>query len=186
MLWNVPNILTASRIMIIPVLVGLYMVGEPEGNWMAFSLYVYACVTDFFDGWLARRMDLQSSLGKFMDPIADKLLIGALIIMLMGFGPIQGIHVLAAGVILVRELLVSGLREFLAETKVSVPVTLLAKWKTTIQMLALGFLIVGDAGPYLWVAETVNVGYVGLWLAALLTIVTGYDYLRTGLKHMVD
>ncbi|NVK19564.1 MAG: CDP-diacylglycerol--glycerol-3-phosphate 3-phosphatidyltransferase [Methylocystaceae bacterium] len=186
MLWNVPNILTASRILIIPILVGLYMVGAPEGNWMSFSLYVYACITDFFDGWLARKMDLQSALGKFMDPIADKLLIATLIVMLIGFGPIEGIHVLAAGVILVRELLVSGLREFLAETKISVPVTLLAKWKTTIQMLALGFLIVGDAGPYLWVAETVTVGYVGLWIAALLTLLTGYDYLRTGLKHMVD
>lgn len=186
MLWTVPNILTASRILIIPVLVALYMVGAPEGNWMAFSLYVYACVTDFFDGWLARKMDLQSALGKFMDPIADKLLIGALIIMLTGFGPIEGIHVLAAGIILVRELLVSGLREFLAQTEVSVPVTFLAKWKTTIQMLALGFLIVGEAGPYLWIAETVTVGYVGLWLAAALTLVTGYDYFRTGLKHMVD
>jgi cardiolipin synthase (CMP-forming) len=186
MLWNIPNILTASRILIIPVLIALYMVGEPEGNWMAFSLYVYACVTDFFDGWLARRMKLQSALGKFMDPIADKLLITALIVMLIGFGPIHGIHVLAAGIILIRELLVSGLREFLAETKVSVPVSLLAKWKTTIQMLALGFLIVGHAGPYLWIAKTVTYGYVGLWLAALLTVVTGYDYLRTGLKHMTD
>jgi len=186
MLWNAPNILTASRILIIPVLVSLYMVGAPEGNWMAFSLYVYACVTDFFDGWLARRMNLQSELGKFMDPIADKLLISAIIVMLMGFGPIEGIHVLAAAIILMRELLVSGLREFLAVTQVSVPVTLLAKWKTTIQMLALGFLMVGHAGPYLWVIETVNVGYIGLWASALLTVVTGYDYLRTGLKHMVS
>lgn len=185
MLWTVPNLLTLSRIVAIPLLVLLFLLGSPHGNWLAFALYVYACVTDFFDGWLARKLDLQSALGRFMDPIADKLLIGALIVMLIGFGPISGIHVLAAGVILIRELLVSGLREFLAGTKVSVPVTYLAKWKTTIQMLALGFLIVGDAGPYLWVAETVTYGYVLLWGAAILTLITGYDYLRTGLKHMV-
>jgi len=186
MLWTVPNILTASRIFAIPLLVLLFLLGAPHGNWLAFSLYVYACVTNFFDGWLARKMDLQSPLGQFMDPIADKLLIGSLIVMLIGFGPITGIHVLAAGIILIRELLVSGLREFLAQTKVSVPVTLLAKWKTTIQMLALGFLIVGEAGPYLWIAETVTYGYVLLWLAAGLTLITGYDYLRTGVKHMVS
>ncbi len=181
---NLPNLLTFSRIVAVPVVVGFMFMDPPLGNWLAFSAYTYACVTDFFDGYLARAMELQSSLGRMLDPIADKLLVAAVLLMLGAVGPLNGIHLLPAVVILCREILVSGLREFLAEVQVSVPVSSLAKWKTTIQMLALGFLLVGDAGPHLWVASTSNVGIAGIWLAAAITLVTGYDYLRASLRHI--
>jgi len=184
MYYTLPNILTISRIAAVPVLVGLFFLPFPYGNWAAFAVYTYACITDFFDGYLARAWDQQSALGQFLDPIADKLLIASCLIFLASFGPLGGIHILPAVVILCREIAVSGLREFLAEVKVRVPVTLLAKWKTTIQMLALGFLLVGPAGPDFWSLSTTQIGYIGIWLAAALTLFTGYDYLRAGLKHI--
>jgi len=181
---NLPNILTLSRIVAIPVVVAFMFMDPPLGNWLAFSVYTYACITDFFDGYLARAWSQQSTFGRFLDPIADKLLIVAVLMMLAGFGPTSGIHILPALVILCREILVSGLREFLADARVSVPVTLLAKWKTTIQMLALGFLIVDQAGPDFGPLSTTDIGLIGLWGAAILTLVTGYDYLRAGLGHI--
>ncbi len=182
---NLPNILTYSRIVAIPVVVGFMFMDPPLGNWLAFSVYTYACITDFFDGYLARIWEQQSSLGRFLDPIADKLLVAALLLMLVAVGPVKGLTVLPAVVILCREILVSGLREFLAEVKVSVPVSALAKWKTTIQMLALGFLLVGEAGPIFFdVVSTTEIGVWGLWAAAALTLVTGYDYLLAGIKHI--
>ncbi len=186
MLTTLPNILTFSRIASIPVVVALMYISQPLGNWLAFSVYVYACVTDFFDGYLARAWSQQSAFGRFLDPIADKLLVATLLMMLVGTGTIEGMTVLAAVVILCREILVSGLREFLAEAQVSVPVSLLAKWKTTIQMLALGFLIVGAAGPDFGPMSTTDIGIYGLWGAALLTLVTGYDYLRAGIRHIAE
>ncbi len=186
MLTTLPNILTFSRIAAIPVVVALMYIPQPLGNWLAFSVYVYACITDFFDGYLARAWSQQSAFGRFLDPIADKLLVATLLMMLVGTGTIEGMTVLAAVVILCREILVSGLREFLAEARVGVPVSLLAKWKTTIQMLALGFLIVGPAGPAFGPMSTTDVGVYGLWGAALLTLVTGYDYLRAGLRHITQ
>lgn len=186
MVFNLPNILTVSRILAIPVVLGFIMWGGPLGNWLAFSAYTYACITDFFDGYLARAWHQQSAFGRFLDPIADKLLVAGVLFMLVGVESISALHILPAAVILCREILVSGLREFLAEAQVGLPVSLLAKWKTTIQMLALGFLIVGHVGPDFGFATTWEIGIYGLWIAALITIITGYDYLRAGLRHIAE
>lgn len=183
---SLPNLLTYSRILAIPVVVGFMYLETHTGNWVAFWVYTYACVTDFFDGYLARKWGEVSSLGKFLDPIADKLLVAAVLAVAIYSGSVAGLAVFAAVLILCREILVSGLREFLAEVRVGVPVTMLAKWKTTIQMLALGFLIVGGAGPMFGPLSTTDVGIYGLWGAAILTLVTGYDYLRAGLRHMAE
>lgn len=183
---NLPNILTVSRIAAVPVIVGLMYLPGPFGNWTAFSVYTYACLTDFFDGYLARAWQQQSVLGRFLDPIADKLLIAAVLIMLVANDSIIGVNVIPAVIILFREILVSGLREFLAEVQVRVPVTVLAKWKTTIQMLALGFLLVGFAGPDFGPLGTMDIGVIGLWVAAALTVGTGYDYLKSGLKYIYE
>ena len=185
MLTQLPNILTFSRILAIPLVIGLLLfVNEPLGSWLAFIAYTFACITDFFDGFLARAWHQQSAFGRFLDPIADKLLVASVLLLLVGIDHISGLAVLPAAVILCREILVSGLREFLAEVRVSVPVTALAKWKTTIQMLALGFLLVGPSGPDFGPLTTTEVGIWGLWGAALLTMFTGYDYLVAGLKHI--
>jgi len=184
MVFNVPNVLTVSRILAIPVVLGFIMLGGALGNWLAFAAYTYACVTDFFDGYLARAWHQQSAFGRFLDPIADKLLVAGVLFMLVGVETISALHILPAAVILCREILVSGLREFLAEAQVGLPVSLLAKWKTTIQMLALGFLIVGHVGPDFGFATTWEIGIYGLWIAAAITIITGYDYLRAGLRHI--
>lgn len=186
MVFNIPNILTVSRIVVIPVVLGFIWIGAPWGNWLAFAAYTYACVTDFFDGYLARAWHQQSAFGRFLDPIADKLLVAGVLFMLVGVESISSFHILPAAVILCREILVSGLREFLAEAQVGMPVSLLAKWKTAIQMLALGFLIVGTAGPDFGFATTWEIGIYGLWVAAVITIITGYDYLRAGLRHIAE
>ena len=183
MLTTLPNLLTLARIVIIPVLVGLLFIKEPAARWAACALFTVAAITDYFDGYLARHRNEVSPLGRFLDPIADKLLVAAVILMLVSIGAIRGWVILPALVILCREILVSGLREYLAEIRVPMPVSELAKWKTAIQLLALGILIVGESGP---AGLTVQlIGEIGLWLAAALTIVTGYDYLRRGLQHML-
>lgn len=179
---SLPNILTFSRIVVIPALIGAFYIEPPLGNWIAFVLFVVAGFTDMADGYFARSLGVVSKLGQFLDPIADKLMVAATIVMLVAFERVAGVDILAAIVILCREILVSGLREFLAELKVSVPVTRLAKWKTAAQMVALGALILGSAAPSWLPAETI--GLVCLWLAAVLTIYTGYDYMRVGLRHM--
>ena len=147
MLYSLPNILTISRILAIPLIVALFWVKGDAARWAMLALFALAGVTDYFDGMLARSMGNISSLGRFLDPVADKLLVSALLIMLVWSGNISGLVILPALVILCREILVSGLREFLAGIKVGVPVSNLAKWKTAVQMFALGFLIVGAAGP---------------------------------------
>jgi cardiolipin synthase len=180
MLTDIPNLLTLSRIVIIPVLVGLFYLHDDVWRWVSLALFSAAGVTDYFDGYFARRWAQISAFGRFLDPIADKLLVAAVILMLVARDRIAGLVVLPALVILCREVLVSGLREFLAQANVGVPVSRLAKWKTALQMVALGILIVGDAaGPWAqWSGE------LGLWVAAAITILTGYDYLSAGLKHM--
>ena len=183
---NLPNILTLSRIIAIPVIVVLMFLPTPLGNWLPFGVYTYACITDFFDGYLARAWEQQSAMGRFLDPIADKLLVAGVLLMLVATDAITGLTILPAAVILFREILVSGLREFLAEVQIKVPVTILAKWKTTIQMLALGFLLVGAAGPDFGPVTTMEIGIVGLWIAAALTVGTGYDYLKAGLQHISE
>jgi len=179
---NLPNILSMSRIAAIPLLVALLFLEGDFWRWTALVLFVLACVTDFFDGYIARRLHLVSPLGRFLDPIADKLLVAATILILVATQHIAGWVILPALVILCREILVSGLREFLAEVRVGMPVSILAKWKTLVQMVALGFLVLGPAGPSAFSCQTV--GEALLWLAAVLTLVTGYDYLRLGLRHM--
>jgi len=181
---TLPNILTLSRIVAVPILVALLWWPGQLAYGIAFALYVAVSVTDWFDGWLARRMGSVSKLGAFLDPIADKILVAAVLLMLVAVRSIEGVHVVAALVILLREIIVSGLREYLAGSQVSMPVSRLAKWKTTFQMIALGALILaGAVGPE-W-AERVALGGLGcLWAAAVLTVVTGWDYLRIGLKYM--
>lgn len=166
----------------------LFWVKGDAARWVTLALFTLAGITDYFDGMLARSMGKISNLGRFLDPVADKLLVSALLIMLVWSEHIAGLVILPALVILCREIMVSGLREFLAGIKVGVPVSKLAKWKTAAQMLALGFLIVGSAGPAFWHPEatTTAIGEVLLWIAAVLTIITGYDYLRAGLKHMAE
>lgn len=184
MFTTLPNLLTLSRILVIPVFVGAFYFPEPLANWLTFGIFVLAGITDFFDGYLARNLNQVSNLGRFLDPIADKLLVAAAVLMLVAFDRITGWAVLPAIIILCWEILVSGLREFLAEVKVSVPVSRLAKWKTGVQIVALCFLMLGGVVDNLLPAALV--GVIGLWIAAILTLYTGYDYMRVGLRHMTD
>lgn len=185
-MWTqLPNILTVGRIAVIPLVVlTVIFVDSPVANWLALGLYSAACVTDFFDGYLARQLGQMSAFGRFLDPIADKLLVASVLLVLVGIDRINDVTVLPAAVILCREILVSGLREFLAEVRVSVPVTALAKWKTGVQMFSLGFLLVGPVGPGFGPLSTTEVGIVCLWTAALLTLVTGADYLIAGMRQI--
>jgi cardiolipin synthase len=184
MLKTLPNILTLSRIAVIPLVVASFYVPQPWAAWIGTSLFAAACVTDWLDGHFARRFEQMSAFGRFLDPIADKLLVSLVLMMLVAVDRLQMPSLLPALVILAREILVSGLREFLADIRVSVPVSRLAKWKTGIQMVAIGtLLLVTDRPGSEW---TLHLGETLLWIAALLTIVTGYDYLRAGLQHMVQ
>jgi cardiolipin synthase len=197
-----PNLLTYARIVAVPLVVGclfgeLYFGGDLGGGmwlrWVALGLFIAAAITDFFDGYLARSLAQQSSLGRMLDPIADKLLVSSCLLMLAADGTIAGWSLWAAIVILCREILVSGLREYLAELRVSVPVTRLAKWKTTVQLIALGFLLAGRAGDAFMVhvagATAPVITYVGLmllWISAIVTLYTGYDYFRAGVRHLIE
>ncbi len=183
--WNIPNMLTYGRIIAVPLVAGLLMWGGDRARLVALSLYTLAAVTDFLDGYLARKWQQQSALGRMLDPIADKVLVSVVLLVLAADGVLGGGHMWAAIIILAREVLVSGLREFLGELRVSVPVTQIAKWKTTAQLLAIGFLIAGPAGDK-FVPHTTDFGILFLWIAAALTLYTGYDYFRAGLRHVVD
>lgn len=185
MLTSLPNLLTIARILAIPVIVALLYFHDPVTRWISLLVFIAAAVTDYFDGYFARHWNQVSAFGRFLDPIADKLLVASLIVMLVAIGDISGLVVIPAIIIVSREILVSGLREYLAEIKVPLPVSRLAKWKTGIQLVALGVLIVGrEGGPAVLPMELI--GDTGLWIAALLTLVTGYDYLARGLEHMTD
>lgn len=181
-LTSLPNLLTLSRILVIPVVIATFYVEGDSVRWFACALFSAAGFTDWLDGHMARRWSQQSDLGRFLDPIADKLLVAATLLMLTATSRLPAGALLPALVILCREILVSGLREYLAGLRVGVPVSKLAKWKTAIQMVAIGFLIVGDAGPGFLPVKDIGGGL--LWIAGLLTLVTGYDYLRAGLTHM--
>lgn len=188
--WNVPNLLTYARIVAVPVVVGcLFAQVIQEGGlwlrWVALGVFVVAAVTDYLDGYLARAWDEQSAIGRMLDPIADKLLVGAVLFMLAADETIRGWSLWAGFIILCREILVSGLREFLAELRVSVPVSRLSKWKTTLQLVAVGFLIAGPAGDQVLFGVT-QAGIALLWVAAILTIYTGFDYFRAGLHHLIE
>lgn len=188
---TLPNLLTLSRILAVPILVFLLWRPDWWDYGITFVLYCLVGITDYFDGYLARAQGTVSRLGQFLDPIADKIMVAAVILMLVarppvdpGFGGpiIADWHLIPALVILLREIIVSGLREFLAGLSVSVPVSRLAKWKTALQLVALGALILAGALPHWpWVLQ---LGLASLWAAAALTLVTGWDYLRVGIKHM--
>lgn len=196
-MWTLPNILTLSRILTLPLLgFLLWWPGWELGFLLAFALHCAMGITDYFDGMLARSSGAVSKLGIFLDPIADKIMVATVILVLAAQGILRGpyvgdAHVIAGLIILIREIAVSGLREFLGGLQVSMPVSKLAKWKTTFQLVALGSLILGQGLPG-WtmqigdVAANVphTVGLITLWGAAMLTVITGWDYLRVGLKHM--
>ena len=187
--WSVPNLLTYARILAVPAIVACFffedriLQGGDWARWTALGIYVFATVTDWFDGYLARAWNQASNIGKMLDPIADKLLVSVCLLLLAAFGTIVGWVIWAAIIILCREILVSGLREYLAALSVSVPVTWLAKWKTTVQMVAIGFLLAGPAGDKI-LPFTTEIGVVLLWISAALTLYTGYDYFRAGMKHV--
>lgn len=182
MLAGLPNYLTLFRIALIPVVAVLFFLNSDLGYWIASFFFVIACITDYLDGYYARTLRQTTQLGQFLDPMADKLLIASTLLLLVGFDHIKGISLIPAIIILCRELLVSGLREFLAETKMSMPVTQLAKWKTALQMVSLTILIA--ATPLTDYVYLHTLGTFGLWISAALTLITGYDYCRFGLKHL--
>ncbi len=185
-LTSLPNILTYGRIAAVPVLAALlFFYDGPTARWAAVAIFVIACLTDWLDGYLARIWQQQSNLGRMLDPIADKLLVGATLLMLVYTRAIDGWSIWAALIILSREILVSGLREFLAELNVKVHVTQLAKWKTALQFIALALILAGPAAdPY--ILNVTNAGLFLLWLAAILTLFTGYDYLKAGVRHAIE
>lgn len=188
--YSIPNLLTYGRILAVPLIVLCFFIeGKLQSSdfarWTALALFAIASITDFFDGYLARIWQQTSNIGKMLDPIADKLLVASVLLLVAADGTIAGWSIWAAIIILCREILVSGLREYLAALKVSVPVTRIAKWKTTIQMVAIAFLLAGPAGDKI-LPYTTEMGILLLWIAAAITLYTGYDYFRAGLKHMVD
>ncbi|MFZ0850245.1 MAG: CDP-diacylglycerol--glycerol-3-phosphate 3-phosphatidyltransferase [Hyphomicrobiaceae bacterium] len=185
-LGSLPNVLTYLRILAVPaVVLCLMAIDGADGRWWALAVYVVACLTDWLDGFLARVWHQQSALGRMLDPIADKLLVGTTLLMLTSDNTISGVHMVAAVIILCREILVSGLREFLAELNMRVHVTQLAKWKTTVQMIALGVLLAGPAGDKILPGITAT-GLAMLWVAALLTLWTGFDYLKAAVRTAIE
>lgn len=190
--YNIPNLLTYGRILAVPLIVVCFFVEgklsiSNTARWVALWIFIIASITDFLDGYLARIWNQTSNIGRMLDPIADKLLIASILLLVAADQTIAGWSLWAAIIILCREILVSGLREYLAQLKVSisVPVSRIAKWKTTAQMVAIAFLLAGPAGDEI-LPHTTQIGIVLLWVSALLTIYSGYDYFRVGLKHMVD
>ncbi|HUB62973.1 MAG TPA: CDP-diacylglycerol--glycerol-3-phosphate 3-phosphatidyltransferase [Methylocella sp.] len=184
--WSVPNLLTYGRVAAVPVVAGcLFWPELAFMRWVALGIFIAAGITDFLDGYLARALSQQSRIGQMLDPIADKLLVSAVLMMLAADHTIASYSLSAAIIILCREILVSGLREYLAELKVSIPVSKVAKWKTTLQLVALGFLIAGPSGDAI-VSGITTTGLVLLWISALLTLYTGWDYFRAGMKELVE
>lgn len=188
--YNIPNLLTYGRILAVPLIVLCFFLEgklaiSNTARWVALWIFVIASITDFLDGYLARIWNQTSNIGRMLDPIADKLLVASILLLVAADQTIAGWSIWAAITILCREILVSGLREYLAALKVSVPVTRIAKWKTTVQLVAIAFLLAGLAGDEIF-PYTTKTGIGLLWIAAILTIYTGYDYFRAGLKHIVD
>ncbi|MGZ3410721.1 MAG: CDP-diacylglycerol--glycerol-3-phosphate 3-phosphatidyltransferase [Xanthobacteraceae bacterium] len=185
-----PNLLTYGRIAAVPAVVAcMYWQDVLQGGvwlrWVGLTIFIIAGITDILDGYFARTWGQQSNFGRMLDPIADKLLVSSCLLMLAADGTIRGWSLWAAIVILCREILVSGLREYLAELRVSVPVSWLAKLKTTLQLVAIGFLLAGEAGDAI-VPIVTPIGLTLLWLSALLTLYTGYDYFKAGIRHLIE
>jgi cardiolipin synthase len=190
---SLPNLLTYGRIAAAPLVGAAYYIPNnwdyiPDnwGHWIAFVIFIAASVTDYFDGYIARIWNQQSALGRMLDPIADKLLVAVSILVLAVDGMFDGPSFWAAVIILMREILVSGLREFLAELRVSVPVTWLAKWKTALQMIAIAALLIAPALQGAKSGFIIDMGLTFFWVAAIVTLYTGYDYFRAGLKHLLE
>ncbi|RCL03799.1 MAG: CDP-diacylglycerol--glycerol-3-phosphate 3-phosphatidyltransferase [Candidatus Tokpelaia sp. JSC161] len=186
---SLPNLLTYGRILAVPLFVlCFFLEGHLQSTnlarWSAFAIFLSASITDFFDGYLARVWHQTSDFGRMLDPIADKLLVSACLLLLAADGTIAGWTLWAAITILCREILVSGLREYLAEIKISVPVSRLAKWKTMLQLTALSFLLLGPSGEKIFPYSTLT-GLLLLWISAILTLITGWDYCRIGFKHVI-
>ncbi len=179
MIKNIPNILTLARLALLPPMIVLFFLPLEWAAWICLGLYVVGAVTDFLDGWIARRFNMTSEFGAMMDPISDKIFVVTIMLMLIAVGRIEGLMVLSVVIIIIREFTVSGLREYLGPKGITLPVTNLAKWKTALQMGALGFLIIG---PYLFWAYIL--GSAALIGAALLTLITGWIYLKAGLDHI--
>ena len=188
MILNLPNILTLLRIALIPFIAALMFMPFAWAAWSALVLYTLACVSDWLDGFLARRMNVTSAFGRFLDPIADKLLISILLLLFAGLGRFDmfnGIFLIPACIIMFREVLIAGLREFLGPQNIVIHVSNLAKWKTTSQMIALGFLVVGAHGDAV-LPQTLLIGNILLTVSAVLTFITGSDYMRQGMKAIMD
>lgn len=180
---HLPNLLTLARIALTPIFVAAFWIEMPIGRWVAFGLFVVAAVTDYADGWIARRRNVVSRLGAMLDPIADKLLIAAALLMLVYLDDIRGFVIIPALIILAREILVSGMREFLATISVQVPVSSISKFKTTVQVIAIAMLILAPAIEHVW-GWVHRAGIVALWGAAVLTIYTGFSYVRANVAHV--
>lgn len=179
---NIPNLLTLTRIALIPIIMATFYTDNHLGRWIATFTFISACFTDFLDGYVARQWAQTSRLGQLLDPIADKLLVTSTILMLVGFDRIHRVSFVPAILILCREILVSGLREFLSGRKILIPPSVLAKWKTAVQMGAISFLLIGDISPF---GDLVTlIGESLLWVAAGLTLMTGYAYLKRGLQYL--
>lgn len=180
---NLPNILTFSRILAIPVMMVLFFFPFQWAAWTALFIYIPAAVTDFLDGYFARAHKTISPIGQFMDPIADKLFVGSMLFLLVAFDRLTGIWVLPAVIIFMREIFIAGLREYLGPMNIQLPVSRLGKWKTAIQMTAIGFLIVAGYNPFEWIPER-SIGQIGLTIAMILTIKSGFHYTVAGIKHI--
>jgi cardiolipin synthase (CMP-forming) len=179
---HLPNLLTLARILLTPVFVAAFWLDMPGGRWVVFVVFVIAAITDYADGWVARRRNVESRLGQMLDPIADKLLIASALLMLVYMDDIRGFLIIPALIILAREILVSGMREFLATISVQVPVSSISKIKTVFQVVAIAMLIVAPAiEQWPWVERA---GILTLWAAAVLTIYTGFSYVQANLSHV--
>lgn len=181
-IYTIPNIITFIRIFLIPVILYLLFSENPNIVLIAGLLFIVSSISDYFDGYLARTLNQSSKLGTLLDPIADKLLIASVIVVLVDTGVISNIHVVPAIIILLREIAISGLREFLAKLNTDMPVSKLAKYKTTFQMVSLSILIISlgfELNDLLW-----NIGLITLWIAAIITLLSGYNYMVKGLKHI--
>tara|TARA_Y100001970_G_scaffold261189_1_gene344050 strand:+ start:789 stop:1358 length:570 start_codon:yes stop_codon:yes gene_type:complete len=186
---KIPNILTIGRIILVPIFIITYYLPGASGDWIPFFIFVLASFTDFLDGLLARLYKEESKLGELLDPIADKIIISSALVLLVMDNTIEGYEVIAAIIIMIREILISGLREFLAKVQITMPVTRLAKFKTFIQMFSIAILLTGESGNKILNFgdyDAQSIGIVLLWLAAFLTIYTGYDYVKKRIHHALD
>tara|TARA_B100000886_G_scaffold220240_3_gene153032 strand:- start:26593 stop:27153 length:561 start_codon:yes stop_codon:yes gene_type:complete len=186
MIFKIPNILTIGRLIMVPVLVFFFYLPGQFGDWLTCGVFVLASFTDFVDGFLARLLKQQTKLGELLDPIADKILVVTALVLLVMNNAIQSISVIAAIIIICREILVSGLREYLAKFKLRMPVSQLAKIKTFLQMFSISILLSGNSGNELLFGYGLKIGIILLWGSAILTLYTGYDYLKKGIDHAID